>query len=142
MRTLQAAEISAAVRKLAMSASWDLEPDILDRLLAARDSEKSPLAKNALEMLVHRDAARPVQILPRAYRPHAHLPDRRSSRRTRRRAPCATARGTANARFASHGNSNGFCGPGHFGLAPIQDVSRGTRQPPRGDILSGLEGGP
>ena len=52
MRTLQAAEISAAVRKLAMSASWDLEPDILDRLLAARDSEKSPLAKNALEMLV------------------------------------------------------------------------------------------
>ncbi len=35
-----------------MSAACDLEPDILDSLLAARDREKSPLAKNALEMLV------------------------------------------------------------------------------------------
>ena len=35
-----------------MIASCDLEPDILDRLLAARDREKSLLAKNALEMLV------------------------------------------------------------------------------------------
>jgi fumarate hydratase subunit alpha len=52
MRTLQSSEITAAVRSLAMSASCDLEPDILDRLLAARDREKSPLAKNALEMLV------------------------------------------------------------------------------------------
>ena len=52
MRTLQSLEITAAVRSLAMSASCDLEPDILDRLLAARDREKSPLAKNALEMLV------------------------------------------------------------------------------------------
>ncbi|MDX2433632.1 MAG: fumarate hydratase [Desulfobacterales bacterium] len=52
MRTLQSSEITAAVRSLAMIASCDLEPDILDRLLAARDREKSPLAKNALEMLV------------------------------------------------------------------------------------------
>jgi fumarate hydratase subunit alpha len=52
MKTLQSSEITAAVRKLAMSASCDLEPDILDNLLAARDREKSPLAKNALEMLV------------------------------------------------------------------------------------------
>lgn len=52
MKTLQSSEITAAVRKLAMSASCDLEPDILDKLLAARDREKSPLAKNALEMLV------------------------------------------------------------------------------------------
>jgi fumarate hydratase subunit alpha len=52
MKTLQRTEITAAVRNLAMSASWDLEPDILDKLLAARDREKSPLAKNALEMLV------------------------------------------------------------------------------------------
>ena len=52
MRTLQSTEITAAVRELAMSASCDLEPDILDSLLAARDREKSPLAKNALEILL------------------------------------------------------------------------------------------
>jgi len=52
MRILQSSEITAAVRELAMSASCDLEPDILDSLLAARDREKSPLAKNGLEMLI------------------------------------------------------------------------------------------
>jgi len=52
MRTLQSSDITAAVRKLAMSASCDLEPDILDSLLAARDREKSPLAKNGLEILL------------------------------------------------------------------------------------------
>ena len=52
MRILQSTEITAAVRELAMSASCDLEPDILDSLLAARDREKSPLAKNGLEMLI------------------------------------------------------------------------------------------
>ena len=52
MKTLQSKEITAAVRKLAMSAPCDLEPDILDKLLAARDREESPLAKNALEILV------------------------------------------------------------------------------------------
>jgi fumarate hydratase subunit alpha len=52
MRILQSLEITAAVRELAMSASCDLEPDILDSLLAARDREKSPLAKNGLEMLI------------------------------------------------------------------------------------------
>jgi fumarate hydratase subunit alpha len=52
MKTIQNSEITAAVKKLAMSASCDLEPDILDKLLAARDREKSPLAKNALEILV------------------------------------------------------------------------------------------
>ena len=52
MRTLQSTEITAAVREIAMSASCDLEPDILDSLLAARDREKSPLAKNALEILL------------------------------------------------------------------------------------------
>ena len=52
MRTLQSSEITAAVRTLAMSASCDLEPDILDSLLAARDREKSPLAKNGLEILL------------------------------------------------------------------------------------------
>ncbi len=52
MKTVQSSEITAAVKKLAMSASCDLEPDILDAILAARDREKSPLAKNALDMLV------------------------------------------------------------------------------------------
>jgi fumarate hydratase subunit alpha len=52
MRTLQSSEITKAVRQLAMSASCDLEPDILDSLLAARDREKSPLAKNGLEILL------------------------------------------------------------------------------------------
>jgi fumarate hydratase subunit alpha len=52
MRTIQNSEITAAVKQLAISASCDLEPDILDSLLAARDREKSPLAKNALEILV------------------------------------------------------------------------------------------
>lgn len=53
MRILQSSEITAAVRNLAMSASCDLEPDILDKLLAARDREESPLAKNALEILLN-----------------------------------------------------------------------------------------
>ena len=52
MKTLQSKEIKAAVRELAMSASCDLEPDILDKLLGARDREVSALAKNALDMLV------------------------------------------------------------------------------------------
>ncbi|MGW8287929.1 MAG: fumarate hydratase [Desulfobulbales bacterium] len=52
MKTVQSSEITTAVRQLAMSGSCDLEPDILDKLLAARDREESPLAKNVLEMLV------------------------------------------------------------------------------------------
>ena len=52
MKTVQASEITEVVKKLAIDAARDLEPDILDRLLAARDSEQSPLAKNALDMLV------------------------------------------------------------------------------------------
>ena len=53
MRTVESSEITAAVRELAMSASCDLEPDILDSLLAARDREESPLAKNGLEILLN-----------------------------------------------------------------------------------------
>jgi len=52
MKTIQSDAITAAVRDLAISATCDLEPDILDKLLAARDREESPLAKNALEILV------------------------------------------------------------------------------------------
>jgi len=52
MRTVKSKEITAAVRQLAMNASYDLEPDILDKLVAARDREEAALAKNALEMLL------------------------------------------------------------------------------------------
>jgi len=52
MRTITAAEITQAIKELAMAAAVDLEPDILDALLAARDSEEAGLAQDALEMLV------------------------------------------------------------------------------------------
>ena len=52
MKTVQASEITRVVKKLAIDAARDLEPDILDRLIIARDSEQSPLAKNALDILV------------------------------------------------------------------------------------------
>jgi len=52
MRKVQSKEITAAVRQLAMNASYDLEPDILDKLVAARDREESALTKNALEILL------------------------------------------------------------------------------------------
>ncbi|MGW8161407.1 MAG: fumarate hydratase, partial [Desulfobulbales bacterium] len=52
MRKVQSSDITAAVRELTISAACDLEPDILDNLLAARDREKSSLAKNVLELLL------------------------------------------------------------------------------------------
>jgi len=53
MRTVKALQITEAVRDLAVAAAHDLEPDILDALVAARDRETSPLAKNILECLMH-----------------------------------------------------------------------------------------
>ncbi len=64
MRTLQSAEITAAVREMAMSASCDLEPDILDNLLAARDREESPLAKNGLEILIKNANIASRELIP------------------------------------------------------------------------------
>lgn len=52
MRTIEAADITAAVKDMAVSAAHHLEPDILDGLLAARDRETSPLAKNVLDLLL------------------------------------------------------------------------------------------
>jgi len=52
MRTLRSAKISEAVKRLAIEAACDLEPDILDGLLAARDREISPLSKNIIELLL------------------------------------------------------------------------------------------
>ncbi|MBU0729261.1 MAG: fumarate hydratase [Proteobacteria bacterium] len=52
MREISSAEITQAVKKMAMTAACDLEPDILDALLKARDTETGFLAKNAIEMLL------------------------------------------------------------------------------------------
>ncbi len=53
MKTVMAARITEAVRDLAVTAAHDLEPDILDALVAARDRETSPLARSVLELLLH-----------------------------------------------------------------------------------------
>lgn len=52
MRTIETAVIIEAVREMAVAAAHHLEPDILDGLLAARDRETSPLAKNILDLLL------------------------------------------------------------------------------------------
>ena len=52
MKKIASATITEAVKELAISAAHDLEPDILDALIAARDRETSPLAKNVLELLI------------------------------------------------------------------------------------------
>lgn len=52
MRTIDPATVTSAVRDLAIAAACDLEPDILDALVAARDRETSPLSKNILELLL------------------------------------------------------------------------------------------
>ena len=52
MREINSSEIRQAVRDLAIAAAHDLEPDILEALLAARDRETGELAGNILEVLV------------------------------------------------------------------------------------------
>lgn len=52
MRTLEAEIITQAVRQLVVEAACDLEPDILDALVMARDREEAPLAKDILELLL------------------------------------------------------------------------------------------
>jgi fumarate hydratase subunit alpha len=52
MRTIEEKAVTEAVRQMAVDAAHHLEPDILDGLLAARDRETSPLAKNVLDMLI------------------------------------------------------------------------------------------
>lgn len=52
MREIDSVTLTEAVRDLAIAAAHDLEPDILDALLAARDSETSPLSRNVLELLI------------------------------------------------------------------------------------------
>ncbi|MEW6595831.1 MAG: fumarate hydratase [Thermodesulfobacteriota bacterium] len=52
MRVINQATVTGAVRDLAIAAACDLEPDILEALLAARDREVSPLSRNLLELLI------------------------------------------------------------------------------------------
>ena len=52
MREIDSNEIRRAVRDLAIAAAYDLEPDILDALLAARDRETGELAGNILDLLL------------------------------------------------------------------------------------------
>ncbi len=52
MREIDSDVIVQAVKELAITAAHDLEPDILEALLAARDREISPLSKNVLELLI------------------------------------------------------------------------------------------
>jgi len=52
MREIDGLEITGAVRDLAIAAAHDLEPDILDALLAARDRETGELSARILDLLV------------------------------------------------------------------------------------------
>ena len=52
MRTIDSQIITEAVKELVVAAACDLEPDILDALVAARDREQLPLAGNLLELLL------------------------------------------------------------------------------------------
>ena len=52
MREIKSDVITKAVTDLAIAAAHDLEPDILDALLAARDRETGQLPKNILELLI------------------------------------------------------------------------------------------
>lgn len=52
MKIIEASVITDAVKELAVAAACDLEPDILEALIAARDRETSSLAKSILELLL------------------------------------------------------------------------------------------
>lgn len=52
MREIESVQIARAVQELVQTAAVDLEPDILDALIAARDRESSPLSKNVLDLLL------------------------------------------------------------------------------------------
>ena len=52
MREIEASVITESVKSITMEASINLEPDILDALVQARDRETSPLAQNVLNILM------------------------------------------------------------------------------------------
>lgn len=64
MKTVSAEQITAAVKELAIAACHDLEPDILDGLVAARDKETSDLAKSVLELLLQNADIASREMIP------------------------------------------------------------------------------
>lgn len=52
MRTVEAKAITAAVAKLCIDANYYLSPDVYDALVAGKEKEESPLAKEVLGQLV------------------------------------------------------------------------------------------
>jgi fumarate hydratase subunit alpha len=52
MKIIETRKITEAVREMAIEAACDLEPDILEGLVKARDRETSPLAKDLLDLLM------------------------------------------------------------------------------------------
>ena len=52
MREIESSQIQKAVKKLAIDASYELEPDILNSLKAAEERETSNLARSGLAMLL------------------------------------------------------------------------------------------
>ncbi len=52
MRTIEAAAVCDAVRRLAVEAATQLEPDILEALTRARDREEPGLARDVLDLLM------------------------------------------------------------------------------------------
>lgn len=52
MREIASTRVTEAVKELVIEAAYSLEPDILEALLAARDREAAPLAKNILDLLL------------------------------------------------------------------------------------------
>ncbi len=63
MRRIPAGDITAALRRLVVQASQQLEPDLLDALLLARDRETSALARGVLDLLlINADSASREQL--------------------------------------------------------------------------------
>ncbi|MCA1765040.1 MAG: fumarate hydratase [Desulfobulbaceae bacterium] len=52
MKIIETAQITETVREMAIEAACDLEPDILEGLVKARDRETSPLARDLLDLLL------------------------------------------------------------------------------------------
>jgi fumarate hydratase subunit alpha len=52
MKIIETSQITETVREMAIEAACELEPDILEGLVKARDRETSPLAKDLLDLLL------------------------------------------------------------------------------------------
>ena len=64
MREIDSSRIQEAVKKLAIEAAYDLEPDILNSLKAAEERETSSLARSGLAMLLENAALATDKNIP------------------------------------------------------------------------------